>query len=492
MKKRNIKFGYTLAEIMVVLIVLGVVVTLIVPSTIKRVRANMNKTKIKKAMANYENILNKIAVENQLKSNKALVDFSSNNCENTSKYFKIVDGEGCKFKTADGLWWDISEIGQPIVAQKYEYLNDDYASSTTNKESFYFLGRYDNNGILRIDDNSYEYKQKANEYNIDITTKLYSYVENFVDECITPACKAKRGYSTACSNDYKSCTKINEQDKTVYDENGNEIFKTNGCDYGTGENCTGSSVYKYNKNGQLTKYRSGCDSNGINCKGTSESRSYNDAKNLTTVKINCDQNGENCKNISELHEYNDKNQNIITKYSCDSNGNNCETSKKYEYDLANNNIKEYSCNGKGEQCSSDYIKHEYNKANEKTKDYTCTSSGYCTVTKVWKDTTTSCDSNGQNCTTDYNYNPNTTTEYDSNGNIINNTNNNENPIIYNRTYNNDNYNTNTYNCDKNGQNCTNSNNYNSGNNYQYDNNGNRINNSYYEYDQNGNRIIKNY
>ena len=56
--------------------------------------------------------------ENNIKSPNDLNTFGqTGTCDNTRPYFKSVqDGfDNCTFRTADGMWWNISEIDKPLI-----------------------------------------------------------------------------------------------------------------------------------------------------------------------------------------------------------------------------------------------------------------------------------------------------------------------------------------------------------------------------------------
>ena len=112
-KNINIKnAAFTLAETIAVLVILGLVAALTVPQVVRRQIEAQNRAKIKKAMSVYDFLINKIVIENDLKSNNAVQDWADENCNNSSSYFKVSktsenieeNKEFCKFKTSDGVW----------------------------------------------------------------------------------------------------------------------------------------------------------------------------------------------------------------------------------------------------------------------------------------------------------------------------------------------------------------------------------------------------
>ena len=106
------KKAFTLAEVLIVLTLLGIVAMLTLPTVIQRSKEAAERTKIRHGMENYDAAILNMTVENGIKSKKALETFGEEggNCKNTTTYFKKSEGAGCRFKTSDGLWWDISDI----------------------------------------------------------------------------------------------------------------------------------------------------------------------------------------------------------------------------------------------------------------------------------------------------------------------------------------------------------------------------------------------
>ena len=155
MKKHN---GFTLAETLIVVTVLGIIAILTVPNLVNKNKVSVNKTRVKKAMAAYESALNKMVMENGVRNDNALTNWANQNpnCENTSSYFKIAEGSGCVFKTTDGIWWDISDIQRPLIAFRQEDLTSAKANDANDMTAFVMVGRFDDKNSLRIDDLLYE------------------------------------------------------------------------------------------------------------------------------------------------------------------------------------------------------------------------------------------------------------------------------------------------------------------------------------------------
>ena len=62
------KEGFTLAEVLITLSILGVVAAITVPSLINKQTESANRTKVKKAMAAYEKALTQMVIENDIRS----------------------------------------------------------------------------------------------------------------------------------------------------------------------------------------------------------------------------------------------------------------------------------------------------------------------------------------------------------------------------------------------------------------------------------------
>ena len=98
------KRGFTLAEILVVLVILGVVATLTIPSALHRTSERANKTRIRKAMTLYETAVEKMIIENNIPRNEAsLTAFvlgQNSDCAPARGYFKMnileTPGNNCK------------------------------------------------------------------------------------------------------------------------------------------------------------------------------------------------------------------------------------------------------------------------------------------------------------------------------------------------------------------------------------------------------------
>ena len=117
------KKAFTLAEVLITLSILGVVAALTIPSLVNRQSDLAAQVKLKKAIANYENMAAVYMVENEANDLSGLIGtVSADNCKKLSNYFKIVEGptadstDGCYFTTSDGAAWYINGDGFATVA----------------------------------------------------------------------------------------------------------------------------------------------------------------------------------------------------------------------------------------------------------------------------------------------------------------------------------------------------------------------------------------
>ena len=142
-----------------------------------------NKTKIKKALATYEAVINKIVIENNyIRSTEELDKYIKNdtNCSNADNYFKSTKKEGCVFRTADGLWWDIGRnatFSKAFVSFDKKKLYISNAINEIETDTFYFQTEFDENGGIRILDYEYGWQSGQNSM-ISNSRKVYNYIGN--------------------------------------------------------------------------------------------------------------------------------------------------------------------------------------------------------------------------------------------------------------------------------------------------------------------------
>ena len=267
------KKAFTLAEVLAVIIILGVVATLTIPSTLHRTGERANKTKIRKAMAVYETAVEKMIIENNIPRNTAsLTAFAlgnNNDCAPASEYFKINQlenqGNNCRFRASDGLWWDITDIANTIVAFRNDNLNYEMSSGEEYK-AFKFVTRFDPNSSIRLNDAGF-------------TTQKYYVAQN------PPVFVNPRNQEQTVKNLYATDIIYREAIEKVHAYLDNKIY--NGdlyaanskiCENGKTKSCTksenwgaqgyygGNVCTSYDKNGNWVVARWKCESGCDNCR----------------------------------------------------------------------------------------------------------------------------------------------------------------------------------------------------------------------------------
>lgn len=163
--------GFTLAEVLIVLSILGMVAAITIPTAVRRHTELANKTRVKKALSTYEKIVASIIIENNLDRNENQLNrfISANNCENIKRYVKFskTSGNNCRFLAHDGLWWDVSEFSNTIIAFKEEDLDAQIADGTDYK-AFRLITRFDKISNYRVNDIGFA---SNTDYAISVITK---------------------------------------------------------------------------------------------------------------------------------------------------------------------------------------------------------------------------------------------------------------------------------------------------------------------------------
>lgn len=243
-KNKKIFFGYTLAEAICVLVVLGIVASITIPPVVRRQIEASNRTKIKKAYKVYDFLVNKITVENDIHTKTALREYGLG-CQVIADTFKVkrfakipnsVQDNICRPEGSDGVWFDFTNLDEPIVALSEEGLDDH-----KNRTTFKFQTDYDANGAPRINDIEY------NDVAQVIKLLNFMYGEKMTDKISRVSKGPVKGFSADCftlyglDGGYKSCTRTTMSYKKVsgkvywtigyivYDENGKEIEEGLGC-----------------------------------------------------------------------------------------------------------------------------------------------------------------------------------------------------------------------------------------------------------------------
>ena len=440
------KSAFTLSETMIVVVVLGIIATLTIPALVNKQKESVAKTKVRKAMSAYELAIQKMTIENDLKSVGALEEWANpdRECEDTRQYFKTVEGEGCIFKTSDGLWWNISDIMHPVISLKkmdWEIEGqtpDDINEKADNPDdytAFYLVTTFNEEiGAFRTNDLEFERNKDKKSQDYKRVKKLYiflKYIEPDGPPAYLTAYKNKGICTNGAFNGYDENGKIIFQISKPCSVCNNEVKKYDYYDDGKlkheyscnedGEECGVNRTYNYDSHGTLidSYHTYTYDDDGKitsmystvpygEPKGLT-TYSYDSSGNLTTKLIGCDNNGENCSK-SERYDYSYENgQKTGVKYSCDSSLNNCSISEKYKYDNTGNIISKFECTRYSQNCGDTTV-YEYDSKGNVTKyGQHCNSSGQnCrpAIKKSYDENghiteEKSCNGSEDNCTTSY-------------------------------------------------------------------------------------------
>ncbi len=233
--KNNKKYAFTMAETLIVLVVLGIIALITLPNIYKKYQEAVKRLQIKKAMKIYDLAVTKMTIENDLKSSSALQEWASkDDCDNSVRYFKTTYRSKCTFRTSDGLWWNVDDMLRPVIT--FDKITDDNldsikakAKDLSNTDAFVMVTSTDNStGAFRVDD--LEYEKEHPVYNSDkLVEKLYDYISNAIKACDI-LCRYKRGdFTTPCQSNVKescSVTTTNSQGVSttkVYDSDGKQV-----------------------------------------------------------------------------------------------------------------------------------------------------------------------------------------------------------------------------------------------------------------------------
>ena len=137
-----------------------------IPKVIYRHQESLNKIKVRKSMENYNNIVTRISIDNDLRTESALKEWGKKrkNCNNTIIYFQPLDRDGCTFKTAYGVYWYVRDITKPIIAMSKEDLEEAKKRGTDGQKSFMLITSFDDNKeVPKINDLEIENLRLKNE-----------------------------------------------------------------------------------------------------------------------------------------------------------------------------------------------------------------------------------------------------------------------------------------------------------------------------------------
>ena len=201
------KNGFTLAETLITLSILGIVAAITIPSLVGRQIENQNRTKLKKAMATYEKAINNMLIENDLQTEDsfktwAKTDATTNDYKEQVGYFKVAEmstlagSENCRFKTGERIWWDICGVNDSNIENAIVILDEKYKDTPRTGENglealakvekvdgkkvyvYALVGHRDAaTGSVRVNDNAFE-QSKGTDDQKAYMDKLYGFVNH--------------------------------------------------------------------------------------------------------------------------------------------------------------------------------------------------------------------------------------------------------------------------------------------------------------------------
>lgn len=300
----SVKKAFTQAETAAVLVILGMVAAITIPSSINNHQTAIKRVKIKNALGVYKEALHNMVTENRFNNMEALNTWARNpngSCDNARSYFKVVEidnASGCKFKTSDGLWWDIgsdanlknSRMNKAIVAFKKADLTHSMAVSETTNKAFYLASSFDEKGGLRMMDTIYSFRSGDTVQMLN-SLKLYAFINN----------KPMDKYAVYCNNlaakgiGRSACFLNYDGGWYILNSEGKLVLNRYNCQNGSAFGCLGSGI------GNLWDWNFGevCDKSG-NCYSSCGEDCYKDPvtgkkRYHYALTPNCESQGDYCE-----------------------------------------------------------------------------------------------------------------------------------------------------------------------------------------------------
>ena len=200
--------AFTMAETLTVLIIMGVIISITMPSIIRKHSAAVKRIKIKKALTIYDVAIHSMFDEHGFTTKEAFLAWANSatahDCANTNPYFKKSEfmklhnsneKSGCIFKTTDNIWWDITKIDNPIIIFNEKYLNclngstnecsqsylESRAKMGTDKDTDVFAMSFqidEQTGMIHVNDKVYEEEINNNDDNTNYMAKIFNFIND--------------------------------------------------------------------------------------------------------------------------------------------------------------------------------------------------------------------------------------------------------------------------------------------------------------------------
>ena len=151
------KQGFTVAEVTITLVILGIIACITIPSAYSRYLDSKQRTQIKKAISTHSQLLQGLQIDSKAMNMNALITAAgagqNGNCEGLRQRLKVKETDAansCIIKAPSGLWYDYSNLSQTIVAFKRGDLLGNIASAANDNRAFYFVADFDERKNLHV------------------------------------------------------------------------------------------------------------------------------------------------------------------------------------------------------------------------------------------------------------------------------------------------------------------------------------------------------
>lgn len=141
------KSGFTLAEVLITLVIVGVIAALTIPTVISTYRKSVVESRLKASFSNLSNAVNRSVVDNgsivlwdysdyENFTNKYILPYVKNAKGNCVQQY-VLNTPSCNFYLADGTIWNISQKGTKFMQVMVD-VNGDAKPNKNGHDRFYF------------------------------------------------------------------------------------------------------------------------------------------------------------------------------------------------------------------------------------------------------------------------------------------------------------------------------------------------------------------
>lgn len=163
MKKKSKLKGFTMTEVTITLITIGIIAAISIPNISYRYRTKIFENKVFKAMNEFDSLMKIISHTTRKPSNETINNtLTDNDCAIVTEYLKlIINNNNCVFKTSDDIWWDFSDndSGQngifiKIATSYNDLINMQSKTTNYNNGAFFYANYSDDFGIQTNNSNA--------------------------------------------------------------------------------------------------------------------------------------------------------------------------------------------------------------------------------------------------------------------------------------------------------------------------------------------------